>query len=83
MPSTEPLEFTKNDIMWVKSNVYGAACALIVEEIELKKRLICFGCALEELRVTVKNMDNWMATPQPSPLGLLLRTNGLPPGSSG
>ena len=59
---TVPLGFTEDDITWVASKISGAAGALGSEAIELINWLVCFGCASEELRVVVSNLDDWMAT---------------------
>ena len=48
-------------------NISGAAGALGAEAIELRNWLLCFGCASEEFRVIVTNLDDWMATPPPPP----------------
>ena len=51
--------------MWVSPNLSGAAGALGAEAMELHNWLLCFGCASEELRVVVDNMDYWMANSSP------------------
>ena len=67
MPETVPLKFTEDDVTWVASKLSGAAGTLGAEEIELRKCLLCFGCASKEIRVVVARLADWMA-------------NFLPPG---
>ena len=42
---TVPLDSTEDDVMWVSSNISGAAGALKEEEIDLRNLLLHFGCA--------------------------------------
>ena len=65
MPKTVPLEFTEDDVTWVTSNISVAAGALEAEVIELRNWLLCFGYALEDLRVAVTILDDWMANSSP------------------
>ena len=65
MPETVPLDFTKDDVTWVASNISGAAGALGVEAIELRNWLLSFGCTLEELRVIVARLADWIANSSP------------------
>ena len=44
VPETVPLDFTEDEIMWVASNISGAAGALGLEAIELRNWLLHFGC---------------------------------------
>ena len=60
-----PLNFTEDDIMWVASNISGAANALVAEATELQNWLLCFGCVPEELSVAVSRLDDWMANSSP------------------
>ena len=45
---------------WVASKISGATGALGAEAIELQNWLLCFGCALEELRVVIARLSEWM-----------------------
>ena len=65
MPEMVPLDFTKNDVTWVVSKLYGAAGALVAEVIEMKNWLLCFGCVSEELRVVVTSLAVWFPPPPP------------------
>ena len=65
VPKTVPLDFTEDDFTWVASKLSRAAGALGAEAMELHNWLLCFGCASEELRVVVDNMDYWMANSPP------------------
>ena len=56
-----PLHFTEDDVMWVASNLSGGAGALGAEAIELQNWLLCFGCALEELRFFVSSLADLMS----------------------
>ena len=47
VPETVPLDFMKDDVTWVPSNISGAAGALGAEAVELRNWLLRFGCALE------------------------------------
>ena len=53
------------DVMWVTSNISGAAGALGAEAIELRNWLLSFEYAPEELRVVVARLDYWMANSSP------------------
>ena len=59
------LKFTEDEIMWVASNLCGATVTLGAEAIDLINCLLCFGCALEELRVVFARLDDWMANSYP------------------
>ena len=61
VPETVPLDFTEDYVMWVASKLSGAAGALGAEATELRKWLLRFGCAFEELRVVVARLADWMA----------------------
>ena len=76
VPETVPLDFTEDDVTWVASKLSSAACVLGAEAMELRNWLLRFGCASEELRVVVANLDDWMANSSP-PLGRILRTYGM------
>ena len=65
LPETVPLNFTEDDVMWVASNLSGAAGALGVEAMELRNWLLRFRCASEELRVVVASLADWMANTSP------------------
>ena len=62
VPETLPLDSVDYDITWIASKLYGAAGALGAEAIELRNWILHFECVLEELRVIVFNMADWMAT---------------------
>ena len=51
--------------MWVALNLSVAVVVLGAEAIELSNWLLCFGCASEDLRVSVARMANWMANSYP------------------
>ena len=61
VPETVSLDLSENNVTWVASKISGAAGALGDEVIELRYWLLCFGCALEEFRVCVTNMADWVA----------------------
>ena len=67
VPETVPLKFTEDDVIWVESKLSGAAGALGAEVIELRNWIICFRCSLEELRVVVARLADWMANFYPPP----------------
>ena len=50
---------------WVASKLSGAAGALGVEAIELVNWLLLFGCELEDLRVVIARLDDWVANSSP------------------
>ena len=77
VPKTVLLDFTEDDVTWVASKISGAAGALGAEAMELRNWLLCFGCTLEELRVVVASLADWMAN-YPLPLGRLSHTDGMP-----
>ena len=81
-PKTVPLYFMEDDVTWVTSNLSSAAGALGAEAIELRNWLIRFWCALEELRVIVASLADWMADSSP-PMGRVSHTNYMPPSSTG
>ena len=61
VPKKLPLDFTEDDVMWVASNLSGAAGALGAEVIEMRNWLLRFGCTSEELRVFVASLAHWVA----------------------
>ena len=65
VPETVPLDSTEDDVMWVASNLSGAAGALGAEAIELLNWLLRFGCSSEELRVCVSRMADCMDNSSP------------------
>ena len=38
-----PLDFTKDDVTWIISNISGNIGTLVAEAIELSNWLVCFG----------------------------------------
>ena len=56
MLETVPLDFTEDNVTWVKSKLSGAVGALGSEAIELRNWLLRFGCTSEELRVVVSRL---------------------------
>ena len=79
VPETVPLNFTEDDITWVVSKLFGTAGALRTEAIELINWLLRFRCALEELRVFVVRLAEWMdntssSVPATSTLKLFIPT---------
>ena len=78
VPETVTLDFTEDDVSWVASKLSGAAGALGAEMIELRNWLLRFGCILEEFRVVVASLADWLANSYP-PLGHLSRTGGMLP----
>ena len=66
VPDTVPLDFSEENVTWVASKLSGAAGALVAEAIELRNWLLCFGCASEEFRVVVYNIEDLMDNPPPS-----------------
>ena len=65
VPETVPLDFMKDDVTWVASNLSSAAGALGAEAIELRNWLLCFRCASEELRVVAARLSDWMSNSSP------------------
>ena len=65
VPETVPLDFTEYDVMWVASNLSGAAGTLGAEVIELRNWLLCFRCTSEELIVVVARLATWVANSSP------------------
>ena len=65
VPETATLEFLEDDVIWVASNLSGAAGALGSEAIELRNWIIYFGCTLEDFRVVVTDLSDWMANSSP------------------
>ena len=61
-----PLECTKDDVTWVALKLSVTTGTLVSDVIELRNRIIFLGCALEELRVVVAKMDDWMDNSSPS-----------------
>ena len=66
VPETVPLDFSEDDVMWVAFKLAGAAGALGSEAIELSNLILHFGCALEEFRVVVADLVDWMAKSSPA-----------------
>ena len=64
------LDLLEYVVMWVASKLLGASGDLEAEVIELRNWLLCFGCALEEFRVVVDDLEDWMAN-SPPPLVFL------------
>ena len=60
-----PLDFLEDDFMLVASDLSGAAWALSSEAIDLRNWLLCFGCALEDFKVVVAVLADWMANSSP------------------
>ena len=56
-----PLDFTEDDITWVVSKLSSVVGALGSEAFELRNWLIRFMCMLEEIKVIVTNMDDWIS----------------------
>ena len=65
VPEMVHLKFTEDDITWFESKLSVAAGALGAEAIELINWILCFGCALEELRVVVSSLADWIANSSP------------------
>ena len=63
---TVPIDFMEDDVTWVASKISGAAGALGSKTIELRNWIIRFGCTLEEIRVVVAIMTDWMANSSPT-----------------
>ena len=61
VPQTVPLELLEKNVTWVASKLSGAAGVLVAKAIELGNWLFCLGCVLEELRVVVANLADFMA----------------------
>ena len=69
VPKKVPLDFTEDDVMWVASKLSVTAGALRAEAMELCNWLLSFGCTLEELRVVVASLADWMDnSSSPGPL---------------
>ena len=65
VPDTVPLDFTEDDIMWVVSELSGAADALGAEAMELRNWLLRFRCASKEFRVIFASLADWMTNSSP------------------
>ena len=65
-----PLDLLEEDVIWVAYKHPGAAGAMGAEVIELSNWLLCFRCALDEIRVVVANLEDLMANSPPQ-LGCL------------
>ena len=76
VPETVPLKFSEDDVTWVASKLLGAAGILGAEVIELRNWLLRFGCASEEFRVVVADLENCMANSSPH-LGYLPCSYGM------
>ena len=61
VPETVPLNFTEDDVTWVASNLSGAVGGLGAEAIGMRNWLLCFRCALKELRVVFASLADLMA----------------------
>ena len=59
------LDFMDNDVRWVTSKFSFTAEMLGLEAIALRNCIIWFGCALEELRVVVIRLADWIPPPPP------------------
>ena len=66
MLETVPIDFTYDDVTWFTSKLYGAAGTLVAEVVELINWVFHFRCSLEELRVVVARLADWMTNP-PTP----------------
>ena len=82
MPETVCIDFSDDNVMWVASKLSGAAGALGAEAIELVNWRLCFVCALEDLRVFILNLVDWMANPPPT-LVFLMCSDGMSPCCTG
>ena len=60
-----PLNFTEYDVTWVVSKFTRIEWALGAEAIELSNCHIYFGCASEELRLSVAKLVDWMDNSSP------------------
>ena len=67
VPETVPLNFTEDDVTWAASKLYGTAGSMGAEAMELRNWLLRFVCSLEELRVVVDRLAEWMANYPPPP----------------
>ena len=65
IPKTVPLDFTEDGATWLASKLSGTEGALGAEAIELRNYLFRFRCSLEELRVVVARLADWMANSSP------------------
>ena len=65
MPETVPLDFSEDDVMWVATKLSGVTGSLRSDAIEIRNWLLRVGCALEEFRVVVADLANWMANSSP------------------
>ena len=65
VPETVPLDFMKDDVTWVVSNLSVAAGELGADAIELRNWLLSFRCVSEELRLVVAILAYWMANSSP------------------
>ena len=60
-----PLDFSEEDVTWVASKLSGAAGALGAEAIKLRNSLVFFRSTLDEFKVVIANLADWMANSYP------------------
>ena len=65
MPETVPLGFTEDDETWVALKLYVDAGLLRSDMIDLSNWIIYLGCASEELRIIIVNLDDCMVNSSP------------------
>ena len=68
--------------MWVESRLSGTAGALGALALDIHNWLFRFSCALEELRVVVAELADWIEPPPPPP-GCIQNLDGLQVSHSG
>ena len=61
MPYMVHINFLKDNITWVASNVLVALEALVAEALELKNCLLWFGCTPKELQAKVSGLADWIS----------------------
>ena len=65
VPETMPHKLSENDATWVASELSGTAGELELEAIELSNWILLFGCSLEEFRVVVADLGDWVPISSP------------------
>ena len=56
-----PLDFSEYNDTWLASKLSGSTGALGDEAIKLMNWILFFGCASEEFRAIIYDLDNWMS----------------------
>ena len=74
-----PLDFLEDDFIWIASKLSGTTGAQGAEAVDMRNWLLRFRYALEEFRVVVADLADWMVNPPPPPTGYLPCYDGMLP----